>query len=178
MRILDVLQPGKGRSQLELIKLGAVMGCTLTEAEVHLNKYGAGYLYSRLMIIADTPKNRGRLNALGIEYAIYDGHDLVFRERLSDQQQEKRVRMRKRERERLSRAAVQSERAKIWADERATIQAMRQERWLDEIANKPSRKRGGKADGLGDIGKYVWHPAEKIRERSVIKFRCINLKMA
>lgn len=177
MRILDVLQPGEGRSQLELIKLGAVMGCTLTEAEVHLNKYGAGYLYSHLMIVADTAKNRGRLNALGIEYAIMSERGLEFRERLSDQEQARRMHIRKRERKREAIQAIYTEHAQIVESERTVIREMRQERWLDSLANKPFRKRGGKADGLGDIGKYVWHPASRIRERSTIRFMAIKCKM-
>lgn len=148
-KISDILGGLKSAEMNEcstLIQVANIMSCSVTEVRDKFAKFGAGMIYTKGLVMCDTPRNRAKLTDMYGEIVILFDNGTVFCRTCANRGQINRHRQkmsRKRELEIYKREAAVRQR------ERDTLSLFK------SCQTQPSPKRQGKANSHDDIGKYV-----------------------
>lgn len=167
--ILGGLRTAEMNECATLIQVANVMRCSVTEVRNKFAEFGTGMIYTRGLIMSDTPKHRAKLTEMYGEIIILFSDGTVFcrtKAQIGQINRHRNKAVRKRERELANRELMQRKR------ERET------ERIFKAGQTNPCAKRQGKANSHDDIGKYVpSRPTryEDVMPRSVDVFVTIHL---
>lgn len=154
-RISDLLrQDAKGVFDAGLLEFSTELRVSLQRATELLQTYGGGYVYARggNIVLEDTPRNR-TLIATRMNVAVIVERDGTIGTWTRRQEQSARMRVAKGKK----RNRMRKERARLKAEEAEYLERKHREAWVRACGGTVNRKRQGKGDSLGDIGRYVPH---------------------
>lgn len=144
--ILGGLRTAEMNEHATLIQVANVMCCSVAEVREKFAKFGTGMIYTRGLIVSDTPRHRAQMTDMYGEIIIlFDDGTVYCRTKANTGQinRHKHKAMRKRERDLVKRELMQRKR------ERETEQMFR------DGQTHSCSKRQGRANSHEDIGKYV-----------------------
>lgn len=144
--ILGGLRTAEMNECATLIQVANVMRCSVAEVREKFAEFGTGMIYTRGLILCDTPKHRAKLTDMYGEIIVLFNDGTVYCRTSANKGQINRhnqQRARKREIEAYKREAAMRKR------ETET------KRLFKSCQTKASPKRQGKANSHDDIGQYV-----------------------
>lgn len=140
------------------VDLGQALHTDYSNAKKRFEKFGAG-IYTRFGWYKDSMETRKRISRTSyVAVLVTESKEIIvlnFSKGWNEQQRKKREKKNREYRE---------ECAQLSRDLRLIRET---ERIFESGQTHPQRKRSGKANSLGDIGKYIARPTQKIPEYTI-----------
>lgn len=159
-------------SYATLIKVAFALKCSVDEMWDKIAEFGPGMIYTRGVIMQDTPSNRYRLTeSYGVVMILYNDGTVALRTRANRGQITRKLhKIASKQEKSLRKSEIENYRKR-----KAT------ENMFRDGQTMPSPKRQGKANSHGDIGKYVPHRATSLNFMQKVHhttFKVINIPNA
>ena len=167
--ILGGLRSAEMNESATLIQVANVMQCSVADVRLKFAEYGPGMIYTRGLIMSDTPRNRAKLTEMyGEIIVLFENGTVYCRTKANTGQinRHKQANKRKREQDLAKREITDRKR------EHETQHIFKSGQ------THPCAKRQGRANSHDDIGKYVSLRAtsiDSLMPRSVDVFATIRI---
>lgn len=129
-----------------IVQVAAILQCSIPEVRKKIANYGTGMIYTKGIIVRDTPKNRAKMTEMYGEIIILFDDGTVYCRTPKCKGQ-------------ITRRQRKAERKRDIDLHKREVEAYRTERKTDRLfkacQGRPCPRHQGKANSHADIGKYV-----------------------